>query len=167
MADPWERPPSSGQFGNSYEPQRKRVESYPLASFGQRALAWLIDVVILAVIFEILVRINPSEANGISALIDLGYMVMLLGGPFGQTVGAKVAKVRVVNVNGQQLGYWRAIVRYFVSEISAIIFGLGYLWMLRDPRNQTLHDKVAGSLVIYIGAQSSDSGSSQDFDQRN
>lgn len=155
MANPWESPRSSNRFDSENESQRSSLETYPLASFGQRALAWLIDIVILATIFEVLARINPAEANGLSALIDLGYMVMLLGGPFGQTIGAKVAKVRVVNLNGGQLGYWRAVVRYLVSEISAIIFGLGYLWMLRDPKKQTLHDKVSGSLVIYLGASKS------------
>ncbi len=153
MADPWDSPPTSGNFGGVNEPQGSTFGTYPLASFSQRALAWLVDIVILAVIGEILTRINPSESNGLSALIDIGYMVILLGGPYGQTVGAKIARVRVVNMNGRQLGYWRGTARYFVSGISAIILGLGYLWMLKDPKKQTLHDKVAGSLVISLVPQ--------------
>ena len=153
MVDPWDSPPTSGNFGGVNEPQGSTFGTYPLASFGQRAMAWLIDIVLLAVIGEILTRINPSESNGLSALIDIGYMVVLLGGPYGQTVGAKIARVRVVNMNGRQLGYLRGTARYFVSGISAIILGLGYLWMLKDPKKQTLHDKVAGSLVISLVPQ--------------
>ncbi len=153
MANPWDSSPTSGNFGGGSDPQGNTLGTYPLASFGQRATAWLIDIVILAVIGETLTHINPSESNGLSALIDIGYMVILLGGPYGQTIGAKIARVRVVSMNGKQLGYWRGTARYFVSGISAIIFGLGYLWMLKDPKKQTLHDKVAGSLVISLVPQ--------------
>ncbi len=145
MAEPWESTPS-GQFDRE-QPFQPRA-TYPLASFRQRAFAWIVDIVLLATIGEVLVHINPREANGVSALIDLGYMVLLLGGPFGQTVGAKVARVRVVNLNGKKLGYLRATARYFISGISALVFGLGYLWALKDPKRQTFHDKVCGSLVI-------------------
>lgn len=151
MAEPWESLPSS-HFDKENELDNNRA-TYPLATFGQRALAWLIDIVLLAVIGEVLVHVNTKDANGLSAIIDIGYMTLLLGGPFGQTVGAKVARVRVVNMDGRQLGYWRAALRYFVSGFSAVIFGLGYLWMLKDPKRQTLHDKVCGSLVISLAPQ--------------
>ncbi len=149
MASPWESS-SSSRFGEENNPQLNGRLTYPLASFGQRALAWLIDLVIMAAIGEALVHINPRLGNDLSAFVDLGYMVVLLGGPFGQTVGAKVAKVRVINLNGSQLGYLRATIRYLVSGISALILGLGYLMMLKDAKRQTLHDKFAGSLVISI-----------------
>jgi uncharacterized RDD family membrane protein YckC len=35
-----------------------------------------------------------------------------------------------------------------VSIVSAIVFLLGYLWMLWDPEKQTWHDKAAGSVVV-------------------
>lgn len=149
MANPWDSPSSSSDLGatESLEIQRGL---FPLASFGQRAVAWLIDLVILASINELLFRVNAKEANGICALLDFGYMVLLLGGPYGQTIGAKVMKIRVVSLDGKPLGYLRATARYFLASVSAILLGLGYLWMLRDKRNQTLHDKVAGSLVISL-----------------
>lgn len=150
MSDPWKEPSGSKGLGSLRSIEIIGAGVFPLATFGQRALAWLIDIVILAAIGEIFTRINPKEANGLSALVDLGYMVLLLGGPFGQTIGAKIARVRVVDMQGKPLGYLRATARYFVSGISAIVLGLGYLWMLRDNNNQTIHDKVAGSLVISL-----------------
>ncbi|TAN22415.1 MAG: RDD family protein [Actinomycetota bacterium] len=149
MAGPWDYS-SSSHLGDGNEPQVNGPRTYPLATFGQRAFAWLIDLLIMAAIGEALVHINPRLGNDLSALVNLGYMVILLGGPYGQTVGAKVARVRVINLDGKQLGYWRATARYLVSGLSALILGLGYLWMLKDARRQTLHDKVAGSLVISL-----------------
>lgn len=148
MGSPWKFPSTSSSLGNTEE--AKTIDESQLATFWQRALAWLIDTAILAAIGEIFIHINPTEANGLSALVGLGYMVLLLGGPYGQSIGAKFANVRVVNLRGDPLGYWRATARYFVSGISAVILGLGYLWMLKDKKNQTLHDKVAGSLVISL-----------------
>lgn len=149
MANPWDSPSSSSDLRATESLDAPRG-LFSLASFGQRAVAWLIDIVILASINELLFRVNPTDANGIAALLDLGYMVLLLGGPYGQTIGAKVMKIRVVNINGKPLGYLRATARYLLASVSAIILGLGYLWMLRDKRNQTLHDKLAGSLVISL-----------------
>lgn len=152
MADPWESPSSSSDLYRNGAPGVARGD-FPLATFAQRALAWFIDVVIMATISEVLVKINARSANTLSALVDIGYMVLLLGGPFGQTIGAKVAKVRVINLDGKRLGYLRAAIRYFVSGISAIVLALGYLWMLRDKKAQTWHDKVAGSLVISVAGK--------------
>lgn len=149
MADPWEFHSSSNDLSNNQNSPNQRAD-FPLATFSQRALAWVVDIVLLAVFNEFILKISSSSSNGISAILDIAYFALLLGGPYGQTVGAKVAKIRVINLQGKPLGYMRAILRYLASTISAIIFGLGYLWMLKDKRNQTLHDKIAGSLVISL-----------------
>jgi uncharacterized RDD family membrane protein YckC len=149
MANSWDSPSFQSDLGKNGPLETPRG-MFPLATFRQRALAWLIDMVILTLISEVFFQINQTDANTIAAIVDLGYMVLLLGGPYGQTVGAKIARVRVVRLDGKQLGYLRAAARYLVAGISAIVFALGYLWMLRDPKNQTWHDKAAGSLVISL-----------------
>jgi uncharacterized RDD family membrane protein YckC len=35
-----------------------------------------------------------------------------------------------------------------MSIVSAVVFLLGYLWMIWDSEKQTWHDKVAGSVVV-------------------
>jgi len=39
-------------------------------------------------------------------------------------------------------------VRWLVSIVSAIVFVLGYLWMLWDGEKQCWHDKAANDVVI-------------------
>ena len=70
-------------------------------------------------------------------------------GTRGQTVGKMALGIKVVDVdNGELIGVPRAVGRYFGSFLSAIAFGLGYFWMLWDPRKQCWHDKFVRSVVI-------------------
>ena len=74
-------------------------------------------------------------------------------GRTGQTPGDAALSIRVVDVRdnpGQPIGYGRAVVRFLVSLVSAIVFFLGYLWMLWDPHKQTWHDKAAGSVPVRL-----------------
>jgi uncharacterized RDD family membrane protein YckC len=68
----------------------------------------------------------------------------------GQTVGMKVAHIRIVDADtGAAIGMGRSIGRYLMqSFVSGAICYLGFFWMLWDDRNQTWHDKVANSIVV-------------------
>lgn len=40
------------------------------------------------------------------------------------------------------------IIRYFAYIPSMLVLGLGFLWIAWDPRKQSWHDKLAGTLVV-------------------
>ncbi len=67
----------------------------------------------------------------------------------GQTIGNRLTGLRVVDVgNGGPVPWRRAVLRWVVSRVSGVVVGIGYLWMLWDPRRQTWHDMVASTLVV-------------------
>ena len=72
----------------------------------------------------------------------------------GQTVGKMVWGTRVRDAaTGGALGPAKAAVRYLAPALlSFVTFGLIWfpdgLWLFWDRRRQTLHDKVAGSVVV-------------------
>ena len=66
----------------------------------------------------------------------------------GQTPGKRLMGLLVVQTDGQRLRLGPAIRRWFGYYLSAILF-LGFLWVLVDNRRQALHDKLAGTLVVY------------------
>ncbi|MCU1500672.1 MAG: hypothetical protein JWM12_26 [Ilumatobacteraceae bacterium] len=67
----------------------------------------------------------------------------------GQSPGQRRFGVQVVDqVTVASIGPWRVFARQFTQFASAVPFGLGYLWMLWDPRSQTWHDKLVGTIVI-------------------
>ena len=92
----------------------------------------------------------------------LGYLIGLViaavyftyfHGSAGRTPGNSALGITVVDIDtGQPIGYGRALGRWAMSYVSAIVILIGYLWMLWDPKKQTWHDKVAGSLPVHTGS---------------
>ena len=96
-----------------------------------------------------------------AGFVALGIGLMLVGvlvgiivycrkqGRTGQTWGAKALGFKVVDQNtGQPIGAWRAFGRQLARIVSGAVFYLGYLWMLWDPKKQTWHDKIVGTVVV-------------------
>jgi len=70
---------------------------------------------------------------------------------WGQTPGKMAVGIKVVRGSDEgRVGWGRALGRY-LSEFALGLFSLplllSYLWPLWDSRNETLHDKMAGTIV--------------------
>jgi uncharacterized RDD family membrane protein YckC len=97
----------------------------------------------------------------ITAVVFVAYATILCGGRRGQTVGMMAVGVRVVREEAHDaLGYgralWRAFVEQFLRVLGTVTLILGVIWLLDmlfplwDRRNQTLHDKLAKTVVIRV-----------------
>jgi uncharacterized RDD family membrane protein YckC len=128
--------------------------SGPRANFGQRLLAYLVDLVLLAVVGIIVRAVFGTDfGNFVNFLVGLAYIVYLEGSPSGQTVGKKVLNIRVVDFDtGGPIGYGRAAIRYLARILSAIPCLLGFFWMIWDKERQTWHDKLSNSVVVPTSA---------------
>lgn len=126
----------------------------PLSGWWRRVGATIIDALLIAIPIGFVLGL----ANTTQSIIDLVflaafflYITLLLGGS-GQTLGNRAVSTRVVDANrGTPIGNNRAAVRALVQIVLQITFIgwiIDFLWPLFDSRNQTLHDKAAGSLVI-------------------
>jgi uncharacterized RDD family membrane protein YckC len=146
----------------------------PLASWGSRVGAWIIDALIVLVPLNIVLvavdqrafrfdRIQRTTGNDkfefhfgtggfvISLLVGILYYG-LQHGMSGQTVGKRVASIRVVDANtggviGVGRGVWRYLFGYLLTLLCAVPGVLDVLWPLWDKRRQALHDKVVNSVV--------------------
>jgi uncharacterized RDD family membrane protein YckC len=134
------------------------------AGFASRAVALIIDLAIdalLLTIISVTIRllqeaVRYSELTvALLSWLQITMSLSLLVGYFifgwmlaGQTVGMALMGVRVVRTNGQYVTLWVAVRRLVGMLLSSILF-LGYLWVLIDDRRQGLHDKLAGTYVIY------------------
>jgi uncharacterized RDD family membrane protein YckC len=138
------------------------------ASWGSRVGAYLLDVLVIAVpligiVVVALAAGNPDDENDSSwAVVGIAYLgtivvpfvyfTLMHGRESGQTLGKKWVGIRVVDgSSGTSIGYGRAFGRYaitFVFSIFIIPLLLDYLWPLWDQKNQALHDKVVGSVVV-------------------
>lgn len=76
------------------------------------------------------------------------YFAWFESSPSGATPGKKFCGLRVVDVNGERISFWRASKRYFSQVLSMLPLGGGYLYNLFNPRRQTLHDLISGCTVV-------------------
>ena len=171
-------PAQAGYGGGPMSPQGR-----PLASWGKRVGAALIDALIVgipAVILMMALGIGSfagtectTDAFGntvcepntgffmafiLSQLIPYVafalYQTLMNGSESGQTVGKKVLKIQVRDeATGGPIGYGKAFLRWLVNAaLQLFTCGIGglldVLWPLWDDKRQTLHDKVANSLVV-------------------
>ena len=67
----------------------------------------------------------------------------------GATPGKMLTGLRVVRADTfEPLGWGRALGRYLAYNLSFLTCGLGFAWAGWDARKQSLHDRVAGTVVV-------------------
>jgi len=85
----------------------------------------------------------------VAALMTGPIYFIFLATSGGQTIGKYIMGVRIVRLDGKAMGYPRATIRWFGYLASLLPLGLGFLWAVVDDRRRTLHDRMAGTCVIY------------------
>jgi uncharacterized RDD family membrane protein YckC len=147
-------PGSLGSYENIYAPV-----GAPLADYGKRLGAWLIDWVILFVVGIVLDVIFAAAharygAYGLQIIVTLGYAGFLIGGQRGATVGMMALNLKCVQADGGEVSFWRAVGRGAFEYLLFVLFILPWildmLFPIWDQKNQTLHDKVASTVVILL-----------------
>ncbi len=64
------------------------------------------------------------------------------------TLGKMAVGIVVVNENGERISFSRATGRYFAKILSGLLLGIGFIMAAFDQRKQTLHDRLAKTVVI-------------------
>src|SRR5262249_17259878 len=125
------------------------------AGFWARFGGYVIDSIVIGLPIGIVA--GALSMDGLSRLVfqlvvSACYFAFLDGGPKGQSVGKMALNIRVVDVDSIQpgIGFGRGFGRYFASLLSGVVFGLGYLWMLWDPKKQCWQDKLVQTLVVKV-----------------
>jgi uncharacterized RDD family membrane protein YckC len=147
----------------------------PLAGWGTRLAATLIDWVILIIPVGVITAIvvaaatSSDTAGWVSGVIGfLAYLVVAFlyapllmardGARNGQTWGKQLMNIRVARDSGERIGFgWGALREIAVkgllvgiasSIIPVIPWILNYFWPLWDDQNRALHDMVVSSHVV-------------------
>ena len=127
------------------ESDASSVTLFPKASFVDRLAAFVLDGILVALVIGVL----PSVDEDAFIPLFLAYRFVMWVWK-GVTVGGIICQLRIARVDGQLMGGGEALVRSLVSVFSVVVFGIGCLWMLRDPEGQTWHDRVAGTIVVKV-----------------
>jgi uncharacterized RDD family membrane protein YckC len=78
----------------------------------------------------------------------LYYAILESSQNFQATIGKKLVRIKVVNLNEQKVSFWRATGRFFAKIISAIPLGIGFVFIGFNKHRQGWHDNLAGTYVL-------------------
>ena len=150
-----------------------------LATFLSRFMAMLIDLALILLFFMFTVIVfgwlgfeikhlnwnNFShvevEANNISEK-SLKFLKILLGFvPIiyftlttyftnGQSLGKKIAGIKIVSIYHQRIGLWHCIERSLGYAASTLELGIGFFQIFWNPNRMALHDRIAETMVIKV-----------------
>jgi uncharacterized RDD family membrane protein YckC len=153
------------------------MDDQSYAGFWKRLIAYLIDSMMISlvglVLFlpifvllgmnEVLQEMEGSEPSpgvilafvvatlfgGLTALLcQWLYFALMESSSSGGTLGKMAIGIKVVDMHGNRITFWRATGRHFAKYISACTFGIGYVMAGFTQQKQALHDIVAGCLVV-------------------
>jgi len=135
------------------------LPAHDYAGFWQRAVALLIDWLIVVVIaMPIIVvsfgadyfSLDPVRRSGDLAIAAVvGAIIVGFWRYCGATPGKLAVGVRIVDAaTGKPPPTGRLVIRLLCYVVSAVPFYLGFLWAAFDRRKQGWHDKIAGTVVI-------------------
>lgn len=140
----------------------------PYSGWWRRAGALLVDSILVGVIVSAALGLAfavtfLNEELGVVLLVagivfaiagPIFYWIYLTGKEPGQTVGKRALGIRVRHADDDRaIGYGPAAGRYLITLLFGFFYLpalLDYLWPLWDSRNQSLHDKVANSIVVRV-----------------
>lgn len=155
---------------------QKPIE-FEYAPFHLRALAFLIDFIIFAIGLTILSSIlsvfdirllpdfvglsqkeiiaqlqsnsKPMRAMNLTITALYSFYYAYFESSYRQaTPGKRILKLKVVDINGAELGLFTALLRNFGKVVSQALFLIGYVMAAFTPKKQALHDIFARTLVV-------------------
>ena len=114
---------------------------FKIAAVGQRALAWLIDIIIICVYYYVILRVvyptfRMGEAIESTAAILLIILPVLLYQMLsellfnGQTLGKKLVGIQVIDKEGQEPTLGQYIIRWILSIGNLFLYVIPYIILL-------------------------------------
>jgi len=133
--------------------------SLTIAGIGSRALAWVVDGILLFVALSIVgvVGINTFDTDSllwlgllslVALFLPMAYVVAfdVLNG--GRTLGKMVAGIKTVRTSGAPVGFGSAVVRALFVPVDFLLFGIGIVAMFVTARSQRLGDLAGRTVVV-------------------
>jgi len=130
------------------------------SGFWRRFVAYVIDNILLSVIFWLLVLVLGGIAGDggvigaytLAAIVWLGYYAAMESSTSQATVGKMALGIQVTDLEGNRISFGRAVGRNLAKIISVLIFYIGFIMSAFTAKKQALQDMIAGTLVVKKGS---------------
>ncbi|MEQ1573895.1 MAG: RDD family protein [Vicinamibacterales bacterium] len=118
----------------------------PRAAFRDRLAALVLDLILVGLVVQMLGPLRGGRMFALGLLIyHVGFWTWKQ-----TTIGGIICHLRIARMDGSSMRFADGLVRGLSSIFSVVVFGLGFLWVLRDPERQAWHDKIAGTYVVTV-----------------
>ena len=153
------------------------ANEYILATIKKRFVAFLIDWIVLIIIyfcililfdlfnmdiskinvhgiFDVEIEMNNAPSYIITflkflfGLLPVLYFAISFYFWKGKTIGKYFLRIKVLSLYHEHLGLWHCIERSLGYFASALEFGFGYIQAFWNPNRMTLHDKIGETVVV-------------------
>ena len=163
----------------NYNPRHEfhHDSEYILATINKRFFAFLIDWIVLVIIycgiiivfglfnmniskinvksiFDVEVEMDNTRSSLITflkflfGLLPVLYFAISFYFWKGKTIGKYFLRIKVLSLYHEHLGLWHCIERSLGYFASALEFGFGFIQAFWNPNRMTLHDKIGETIVI-------------------
>lgn len=136
-------------------------ENITLSSLQKRGFAYLIDEILISVLFAFIYLDQMPDTMSTEEMIGainslFSYVIVLkviyqtfFVWMYGATLGKIAMKIRVISIDDlEKPSFILSLSRAAFRIISESIFYLGFIWAALNPKRETWHDKVASTLVV-------------------
>ncbi len=118
------------------------------AGFWIRFASYVIDFIILFVVGLVLaLAVGGTSGTVLQIAVGLVYTIGFWTAQ-GATPGKMAVGIKITTVDGGDIDFGRALLRYIGYIASAIILLIGYLMIAFTRDKRGLHDYIAGTVVI-------------------
>lgn len=136
-------------------------ENITLASVQKRGLAYLIDEILVSLLFIFIyldyIPAGATTEETIAIINSLVVYVIILKivyqtffvWMYGATLGRIAMKIKVISMSDlESPSFFFALSRASFRAISEALFYLGFVWAMLNPKRETWHDKIGNTLVV-------------------
>lgn len=117
-----------------------------LLLLGVLAASFMVPHLLLGMIWEIVL---PGPLLLLHVFLVLGIYFLWYWHHGGQTLAMQTWKLKLVRADGGMPEWPRLALRYCLAWPSLLFYGAGLLWVLLDRDRQFLHDRLAGTRIIF------------------
>jgi uncharacterized RDD family membrane protein YckC len=150
----------------------QELDGAVLASFGERAAAFLIDCAAAFLIFIIVMAAISiavwaiqtdfqfgtyswgfdAESGVGKTIVEIVIPVLYFGLSTwiwnGRTLGKRLMKIRAVSLVHDHMSLWHSIERALGYAAAALEFGFGFFQFFIHPNRRTVQDRIAETIVV-------------------
>lgn len=136
----------------------ERDYAHAYASFGLRAFAFIVDMLVIGAINKILINVLGTDLDyeiyGIEMaeilrwIVTILYFVIISLVTNGQTLGKMIVGIRVISLTSDKLDLGQILIRETAGRIIQNTIMILYLLPIFTPKNQSLIDFFVDTAVV-------------------